>query len=154
MRTLLILMACLLPLGTALGLELVTFPHDRLVIVGMDGHRHTFEVELAQTVPQQTQGLMYRRTMPGDAGMLFDFHQVKPIAMWMKNTLLPLDMIFIAQDGTVAGIAERAVPQSEDIITSPVPVLAVLEVNGGTAARLGIKTGDRVEYPLFQAAKH
>jgi len=126
-----------------------TWVVDHLNIVGIDGRRHGFEVELAVTPQQQTQGLMFRRALKADAGMLFDFHKVKPVAMWMKNTLLPLDMIFIADDGRIAGIAERTIPQSLDIISSPGAVRAVLEVNGGTAEKLGLKVGDRVDYPLF-----
>ena len=147
------LLVLLVALAPVRAQELVSFPHDHLVIVTADGKHHGFDVELAQTVAQQTQGLMYRKSLPADAGMLFDFHQAKPIAMWMKNTLLPLDMIFITAEGRVAGVAERTIPQSQDIIPSPGAVLAVLEVNGGTASRLGLKAGDRVEYPLFGAVK-
>ena len=144
-----ILCVLLLVLGPASAQELVDFPHDRLEIVGQGGHHHNFNIELAVTVQQQTQGLMYRHSLAADAGMLFDFHQVKPIAMWMKNTFIPLDMIFIADDGRIAGIAERAIPQSQDIISSPGAIRAVLEVNGGTASRLGLKIGDHVIFPGF-----
>jgi hypothetical protein len=81
--------------------------------------------------------------------MLFDFKQVQPISMWMRNTYIPLDMLFIRPDGTVARIAENAEPLSERQIPSGEPVLAVLEVIGGTAKRLALKAGDRIEHPLF-----
>lgn len=109
------------------------------------GKRNTFTIELAMTDRQQQQGLMFRRTLAPDAGMLFDYRTPTRITMWMKNTFIPLDMIFIGSDGKVVDIAERAVPQSETIIPSKVAARAVLEVNGGTAQRLGIKIGDLVE---------
>ena len=127
----------------------VQFPHSRLEVVGTDGTRHGFAVELAAAPAQWEQGLMFRRHLDGDAGMLFDFGTVRPIAMWMKNTLIPLDMLFIAADGRIAGIAERALPQSTATISSPGPVRAVLELNGGTASRLGLRVGDRIVHPLF-----
>jgi uncharacterized membrane protein (UPF0127 family) len=82
--------------------------------------------------------------------MLFDFKRVEPVAMWMQNTYIPLDMLFIRADGTIARIAENTEPLSTRTIPSGEPVLAVLELNGGTAARLGVKAGDRVEHPLFR----
>jgi uncharacterized protein len=106
--------------------------------------KHDFTIELALSDRQQMQGLMFRRTMPPDAGMLFDYRTPTQITMWMKNTFIPLDMIFIGADGRIVHIAERAVPHSEEIIPSVKPARAVLEVNGGTAQRLGIKVGDLV----------
>jgi hypothetical protein len=85
--------------------------------------------------------------------MLFDFKTDRPVAMWMRNTRIPLDMLFIARDGRVANIAERAVPFSEQTIPSAGPVRAVLELAGGTASRLGIKPGDRVVHPMFRNAR-
>jgi uncharacterized membrane protein (UPF0127 family) len=111
-----------------------------------------FSIEIAATPQQQEQGLMFRREMAADAGMLFIFPQVKTAEFWMHNTLIPLDMIFIGADGHVADIHERAVPLSDAVISSRVPVRAVLEVNGGTVDRLGIKVGDLVRYPLFGTA--
>ncbi len=115
------------------------------------GQRHAFQVEVARNDAERAQGLMYRRSLAPDRGMLFDFKQVQPISMWMRNTYIPLDMLFIRADGTVARIAENAEPLSERQIPSGEPVLAVLEVIGGTAKRLGLKAGDRVEHPLFRA---
>jgi uncharacterized membrane protein (UPF0127 family) len=122
---------------------------EPLTIVGASG-RHAFQVEVARNDADRAQGLMYRRNLAADRGMLFDFGRVQPISMWMQNTYLSLDMIFIRPNGTVARIAENAEPLSTRTISSGEPVLAVLEVLGGTAARLGIKPGDRIEHPLFK----
>lgn len=132
---------------------LVTFAKSQAEVVSRNGTHHAFTVELAATPDQLTQGLMYRRTMPADAGMLFDFGVDKPVSMWMRNTLIPLDMLFIAADGRVVGIKQRAVPGSLDIISSPEPVRSVLEVNGGTVQRLDLAVGDRVVHPLFGGGK-
>jgi len=121
---------------------------EPLTIVTQSG-RHAFQVEVARNDADRAQGLMYRRSMPADRGMLFDFGRVEPVAMWMKNTYLSLDMLFIRPDGTIARVAENAEPLSTRTIPSGEPVQAVLELNGGTAARLGIKAGDRVEHPIF-----
>ena len=102
---------------------------------------------MALTDRQQIQGLMFRRSLPGNAGMLFDYRMPRSITMWMKNTYIPLDMIFIGNDGRVNYIAQRTTPHSETIITSR--GRAVLEVNGGTSSRLGIVPGDKVEHPIF-----
>ena len=122
---------------------------EPLTIVSASG-RHAFQVEVARNDAERAQGLMYRRHLAPDRGMLFDFGRVQPISMWMQNTYIPLDMIFIRADGTIARIAENAEPLSTRTIPSGEPVLAVLEVPGGTAARLGIKPGDRIEHPLFR----
>jgi uncharacterized membrane protein (UPF0127 family) len=112
---------------------------------------HRFMVELADTPERRAVGLMHRQSMPADHGMLFDFKADASVAMWMRNTRIPLDMLFIARDGRIVNIAERAVPFSETTIPSKGPVRAVLELNGGTSARLGIKPGDRVTHPMFRA---
>ncbi|MGO8920572.1 MAG: DUF192 domain-containing protein [Stellaceae bacterium] len=108
-----------------------------------------FVIELALTPQEQEQGLMFRRELAADAGMLFDLGTVRPALFWMHNTLIPLDMLFIAENGRIADIHERAVPMSDATIPSSVPVRAVLELNGGTVARLGIKMGDVVHYAIF-----
>lgn len=131
---------------------LVDFPKSEVEVVSADGRRHRFAVELATTAEQLTQGLMYRRKLAADDGMLFDFAMERPVSMWMRNTLIPLDMLFIATDGRVVGIKERAVPQSSEIITAPGLVRGVLEINGGTAHRLGLAVGDRVLHPVFGTA--
>ena len=134
------------------GEELATFQKSTLVIDTSTGP-HRFSVEMAETPQEQEQGLMFRRSLPADAGMLFDFGTTQPAAFWMKNTLIPLDMVFIAADGRVADIHERAVPLSEATIYSKVPVRAVLELNGGTVSRLGIHLGDVLHHPIFGNAK-
>jgi uncharacterized membrane protein (UPF0127 family) len=111
---------------------------------------HSFTVELAATDEARSKGLMYRRELPEGRGMLFDFKQDQNAAMWMKNTYIPLDMIFIRADGRIQRIAENTTPESEKIITAGAPVRAVLEVTGGTARKLGIRAGDRVAHPLFR----
>ena len=112
--------------------------------------RHAFQVEVARNDADRAQGLMYRRNLAPDRGMLFDFGRVQPISMWMQNTYIPLDMLFIRPDGTIARVAENAEPLSTRTIPSGEPVLAVLEVPGGTAARLKLKPGDRIEHALFR----
>lgn len=124
------------------------FPRSSLVIVTAKG-RHKFNIEMALTDRQQSQGLMFRRSMPADAGMMFDYVRPQIITMWMKNTFIPLDMIFVGIDGRVINVAERTVPQSTAIVPSSGPARAVIEVNGGTAARLGIKPGDKIEHEIF-----
>ena len=113
------------------------------------GKRHHFKIEFADTDERRARGLMYRSSMAADAGMLFDFKREGPVSMWMRNTLIPLDMLFIARDGRIVNIAERTVPLSEATIPSAGPVRAVLELNGGTAHRLGLKPGDRVVHAIF-----
>lgn len=118
--------------------------------IAAHGASHGFAVEVMRDDEARSRGLMFRRTMAADHGMLFDFEKVAPVAMWMKNTYLSLDMLFIRADGTIARIAADTEPQSTRVIPSGEPVLAVLELNAGTAARLGIKAGDRVQHPLFK----
>lgn len=144
-----VLLVVVIPCVPAQAQGLAGFPRSKVDVVGPSGSRHGFAVEVASTPEQLSQGLMYRKTLPADAGMLFDFGESKPVSMWMKNTLIPLDMVFIAADGRVVGVAQRAVPGSLEVISSPGPVRGVLELNGGTAERLGIRAGDRVLHPLF-----
>jgi uncharacterized membrane protein (UPF0127 family) len=110
---------------------------------------HVFAVELAVTAEETQRGLMFRRSVPEFTGMLFDFETESPRAMWMKNTYVSLDMIFIQGDGRIRSIAENTVPESEKIIRSRGPVRAVLEVAGGTARKLGIRPGDQVDSPIL-----
>ena len=138
--------------GMAARAQLQRFETSTLTIDTGKGAEH-FNVELARTPAQQEQGLMFRRELAPDAGMLFVFGQTQPAVFWMKNTLIPLDMVFIAADGRVADIHERAVPLSEANIVSKVPVKAVLELNGGTVARLGIMPGDLVHDAQFGTAE-
>jgi len=119
-----------------------------LEIVSQSGV-HVFSVELATTDEERERGLMFRKELPDGHGMLFDFETDRNVAMWMKNTLIPLDMIFIRADGRIANIAESTEPMSTRVIPSRGLVRAVLEVAGGTAKRLGIEVGDRVAHPMF-----
>jgi uncharacterized protein len=108
-----------------------------------------FGVEMAVTPEEQAKGLMFRRELAEKQGMLFDFHREQPTSFWMKNTYIPLDMIFIRADGRILRIAENTVPLSEALVPSGGPVRAVLEVIAGTAKKLGIAPGDRVTHPIF-----
>lgn len=110
---------------------------------------HVFTVEVASTEQEKATGLMYRQELPDGRGMLFDFSPEQPISMWMKNTFIPLDMIFIRSDGRISRIAENTEPQSLAIISSGPPARAVLEVIAGTAQKYGIAVGDRVAHPWF-----
>lgn len=111
--------------------------------------QHVFQVELADTDEARRRGLMFRTELAPDAGMLFDFESPRVLTMWMRNTPLPLDMIFISDTGRVVHVAENTVPYSEAIISSRFPALSVFEVNAGTAQRIGLRTGDLVRHPLF-----
>lgn len=128
---------------------LQTFERDRLEIETAAGGRHAFDIELAVTKSQKSQGLMFRRSLPADAGMLFLYEPEQVVGMWMRNTYIPLDMLFITADGAIAKIAQRAVPESLRTISSETPVSAVLELNAGMAQKLGLRTGDRVLHPAF-----
>jgi uncharacterized membrane protein (UPF0127 family) len=108
-----------------------------------------FSIELAVTDEERAKGLMFRKEVPEGYGMLFDFKKEQQVSMWMKNTLVSLDMIFISDNGRIARVAERTTPESEAIISSGQPVRAVLEVVAGTARKMGIAAGDKVAYPIF-----
>jgi uncharacterized protein len=124
-------------------------PKQKLTIITRDGKRHEFNVEMALTDAQQTVGLMWRPSVPPDSGMLFDWGAPRRSQMWMRNTLAPLDMIFIKDDGTIGAIAENTVPRSMAVIDSRVAVRATLEVAAGTTAKDDIRVGDKVESPIF-----
>ncbi|MGX5722431.1 DUF192 domain-containing protein [Shinella zoogloeoides] len=126
------------------------FDTQPLTIVTKNGKSHAFTVELAVTPRQREQGLMNRREMAPDHGMLFAFGETRQVFMWMKNTYLPLDMLFIGKDGKVRSIKENARPLDESIIDSKGPIDYVLELNGGTVKRLGIRTGNRVQNALME----
>ncbi len=130
--------------GTAQAQERQAFTSEPLTIETASGKTHDFVAELALDDAQRAQGLMFRKSMPSENGMLFDFGETRAVAMWMRNTLIPLDMLFIGRDGRITHIHENAVPHSEAIISSRGPVKFVLELNGGAAKRSGIKPGDMV----------
>lgn len=122
---------------------------DKLAVELADGSRHEFTVEVADTPQARGTGLMFRKELAEDAGMLFDFHREEPVYFWMKNTYVPLDMIFIAADGRIVRIAENTTPLSEKVVPSREPARYVLEVIAGTSQRLGIAPGDRVAGPAL-----
>lgn len=126
----------------------IQFKKSSLVIV-TGGREIKFDVELALNDAERSRGLMFREKLGPYDGMLFDFHREAPVSFWMKNTLIPLDMIFIAADGTIRSIHANAVPHSTETIPSQFPVRGVLEINGGSAKLLGIKPGDKVKHPIF-----
>ncbi len=126
--------------------EVVAQSDGRIAVVTSRG-RTSFDVEVVDTVESRAKGLMFRTEMAPDRGMLFDFRREEPVWFWMKNTYLPLDMIFARADGTVIAIAEHTTPLSEATVPSNGPVRFVLEVNAGTAARLGMRVGDRLSHP-------
>jgi uncharacterized membrane protein (UPF0127 family) len=127
-------------------------PTERLVIVTRDGTRHDFEVEMAVSPDHQMIGLMFRTEVAPNEGMLFDWGAPRESSMWMRNTLVPLDMLFIAADGRVHRIAERTTPHSLAPIDSRGPVRATLELRGGVTERLNIRVGDRVQHRIFGTA--
>lgn len=124
-------------------------PVETLTIISHDGVHHLFHVQVATTAAEQVTGLMFRKHLPADGGMLFVWDHPQESRMWMHDTLIPLDMVFINADGTIRAITENAVPYSEATIDSHGPVLATLELPGGTTARLHIRVGDRVVQKIF-----
>jgi uncharacterized protein len=130
----------------------VTYTESSVTIDTAKGALH-FAVEMALTPEQQEHGLMFRSELAPADGMLFVLPEVATATFWMKDTLIPLDMLFIGDDGKIDDIHERAVPMSEDLIVSKVPVRAVLEVNGGTVDRLAIAPGDVVHHAVFGNAE-
>ena len=128
-------------------------PLEQAEVVANDGTRHVFAVRLADTPGTRARGLMYVTDLEPDHGMLFDFRETRRVGMWMKNTPLPLDMLFVTADGVIAKIARDTTPFSTATISSGRPVRAVLEIRGGRAAELGIVPGDRVVHRLFPVAE-
>ncbi|MFC1674185.1 DUF192 domain-containing protein [Pseudomonadota bacterium] len=121
------------------------FAAGQVIITAGDGRTHTFDVEIASTPAQQRRGLMFRDHLSADQGMLFDFQPPRQVAMWMKNTYIPLDMLFADETGRVVFIAQNTQPHSLDMITGPEGVRYVLELPAGTAVRLGLAVGDRLQ---------
>jgi uncharacterized membrane protein (UPF0127 family) len=120
--------------------------------IATDGDATMFTVEIADTDMSRERGLMFRQRLPEDRGMLFDFGEPRPVSMWMKNTYIPLDMLFIGRGGRIVSIAENTTPLSTAIVDSGAPVLGVLELRGGESRRRGIRIGDIVRHPHFDAA--
>jgi uncharacterized membrane protein (UPF0127 family) len=138
-------LACALGFASARADEAV----EPLEIATSSGS-HAFQVEIAKDEASREKGLMYRRQMAADHGMLFEFDRDEPVAFWMKNTYIKLDMVFIAPDGSVTRVAANAQPLSEKIVPSGDPCIAVLELNGGVAAEIGLKPGDHVKAAFFK----
>ncbi len=113
--------------------------------------KHDFQVEVMRSDEEQQRGMMFRRSLDDDKGMLFPFQAERIATFWMENTYVSLDMIFIKSDGSVQRIEKQAEPLSQRTISSGAPVLAVLELIAGSADRLGIKPGDKVTYPIFKS---
>jgi uncharacterized membrane protein (UPF0127 family) len=131
--------------------QAIALPHASVVVETPHG-RVRFNVEVAADSESRMRGLMFRTRLPADAGMLFDFPDDHFRAFWMKNTPLPLDMVFIRADGTISSISPDAKPMSEEPITSREPVRAVLEINAGRAAALDIRPGEKVYNSAFANA--
>jgi uncharacterized protein len=142
------LAACSKPAETSpIGLPM------EVITIDSDHGSETFQVEIAADDATREKGLMFRKSMEPDHGMLFVFPIVEGVAFWMKNTPLPLDIIFIRQDGTISSVAPNAKPFSTEEIPSAEGIKAVLELNGGRAEALGIVPGDRVHAKAFGNAK-
>lgn len=149
-------------IARAFGLLLVlmagTFPlaacsdESRLVVQTATGD-HRFSVEVVDTPEKRAEGLMFRQELAPDAGMLFDFKEVREVSFWMRNTFIPLDMVFIAADGTVENVHVNARPHDPTGIPSGVPVRFVLEIPGGRSVEIGLEPGDKVEHPRMKAAQ-
>lgn len=132
------------------GERAVTFDRELLIIHTSHGER-TYDTEIATTGEQREHGLMYRKTLPENEAMLFVFPQEQKVNMWMQNTLIPLDMLFIDKMGKIIYIARNTLPESQEIISAGnVPVRAVLEVKAGTAQKHLINIDDRVIYKVFK----
>ena len=121
---------------------------EPLTIVTSSGP-HDFKVEIARSMESRAKGLMFRRSMPQDQGMLFDFGFEDEIAMWMKNTYIPLDMIFVSRSGLVTNVTTDTVPHSLAVISSGGPAYAVIELNAGVARKISVAPGDRVRHKIF-----
>lgn len=153
MRTLPTLFALLLVccLGTTSWAEDAPqrLPFEELTVVTEGGLRK-FDVEVARTDETRAIGLMHRREMAPNQGMLFDFRRDRMVTMWMRNTFISLDMLFIKKDGTIVRVTANTTPHSEKHLSSGEPVRSVLELNAGSAALLGIHPGDKVLHPMFE----
>jgi uncharacterized protein len=149
------IVACLMWLGLSAGAFAQSAPISKLEPVTVAGGDTAtmFTAEIADTEQLRERGLMFRHILPPDKAMLFDFGKPRPVSMWMKNTNISLDMLFIRTDGTIAAIAENTVPQSLDIVSVQEPVLGVLELAAGTVKRLNLHTNDRVFHRIFKTSE-
>lgn len=124
-------------------------PARQELVIATDEGQRVFQVEIADEPQERSKGLMFRRDMAPEHGMLFDYGKEQPASFWMSNTYIPLDMIFVKADGTIESIAERTTPMSERSIRSQGPVRYVLEINGGLSDELGIEAGDKLSGPAL-----
>lgn len=122
---------------------------EKVVIMKQDGKRHLFNMEIADTPERQKYGLMYRKNLPEDNGMLFIFSKERERGFWMQNTFIPLDMLFVKADGVIHHIHQNARPHDLTSIPSNGPVLGVLEINGGLSEKLNFQPGDIVHHAVF-----
>lgn len=129
------------------------FERGTLSIQTAAGEKHDFTIEIAASSEARRRGLMFRESLAPGHGMLFDYGRAARASMWMKNTLIPLDMLFISPNGKIESIAKRTIPGSLEAISSKGPVRGVLELNAGTADRLGISVGDTIAHALFGTAE-
>ena len=125
------------------------FQRSSLQIATPDARLHPFNIWIADTNERRARGLMFVRQLDADAGMLFIYPAAQPIAMWMKNTYIPLDMVFVDRKGVVTSVAHDTEPLSERTIPSNGPAWAVVELNAGAAAAIGLEAGDRVRHSIF-----
>lgn len=130
---------------------LAALSQDNKLVVHTATGDHAFAIEVVDTPQTRAQGLMYRQSIAPDAGMLFDFKEERPVSFWMMNTFIPLDMVFIRKDGTVANVHVNAKPQDPTGIPSDGAVTFVLEIAGGRSEEIGLKAGDRIEHPRIAA---
>jgi uncharacterized protein len=132
------------------GQAMVIMVDPAPLVISTSNGTVSFALEVADTDEERASGLMFRDDFPKNRAMLFNFGQTRAVSMWMKNTPLPLDMLFVDQSGLVVGVAENTTPFSLDVISAPQAVLYVLEINAGQAAANNIKTGDRLVHPLIK----
>ncbi len=133
-----------------IGNAQIVFEKDTLTIFSATGKAHKFDIEIASSNEERSQGLMYRKNMATNAGMLFVYEKPNNIMMWMKNTYIPLDMLFLNSEGKIVYIKENTTPHSTKTISSDQDVIGVLELNAGTAFKLGIKVGDIAQHRFLQ----
>ena len=158
MRALLAPVFAILALVSASGCAMAAGPQTGLpvetITVDTKTGPHAFKVEVAADEQSRETGLMFRKIMAPDAGMLFDFQTPQDVSFWMENTILPLDMLFVRADGTIARVAENAVPYSRATIPSGEPVHLVIELNAGRAQALGIAEGEHIHAPQLMQKHH
>ncbi len=135
----------------AVALPLAACSDEGKLVLHSSTGDYTFNVEVVDTPESRAQGLMYRQDLAEDAGMLFDFKEEREVSFWMRNTLIPLDMIFIGADGVVKNIHVNAVPHDPTSIPSDGPVQFVLEIPGGRSVEIGLKAGDTMDHPRVDA---